>query len=70
VYNTEGERIFTVKGKKNGDTLSFFLDKLPKGAKILLRNISSVTHVAGADYESCRLGILLTVNDTEIKVEL
>ena len=70
VYNTEGERIFTVKGKKNGDTLSFFLDKLPKGAKILLRNVSSVSEVTGANTELSDLGTLLILKDNEITVKL
>ena len=70
VYDTEGNRIFTVKGERNGEELRFSLDKLPNGAKILLRNINTVSSVLGATSEKSDLGTLLTLNDTEIKVNL
>ncbi len=70
VYDAEGNAIFTVNCVKNGDTLGFFLDKLPKGAKILLRNVSSVSSVTGADASSCDLGLLLTLKDKDITVTL
>lgn len=70
VYDAEGEHAFTVIGEKNGDTLSFSFDKLPKGARILLRGISDVTVVKGATCEANELGALLVLNESEISVKL
>ncbi|MBR7101571.1 MAG: alpha-xylosidase, partial [Clostridia bacterium] len=70
VYDTDAKPVFTVKCEKKGNTLSFLLDKLPKVAKIILRNIHSVSSVAGADYESCELGISLVLKGNEITVKL
>lgn len=69
VYNTDGEKIFTVTGEKINETIKFSLDKLPNNAKILLRNITSVSNVQGANVSSCPLGTLLTLNNTEISVQ-
>jgi alpha-D-xyloside xylohydrolase len=70
VYNSDGEYIFTVTGEKNGDTLSFSIDKLPKGARILLRGISNVVSVTGAHCEKCELGTVLILNGNKISVKL
>ena len=69
VYDTEGKEIFKINGERNGSTIRFTFDKLPKNAKILLRNINNVSKVNGADIEKCDLGTLLTVKDTEVTVE-
>jgi alpha-D-xyloside xylohydrolase len=70
VYDVDGEHAFTVLGEKNGDTLSFSFDKLPNGAKILLRGISNVASVTGASFKKCELGALLTLTDSEISIKL
>ena len=70
VYDTEGREIFKVNGERNGKELRFTLDKLPKGAKILLRNINKVSSVNGAAAEKCDQGTLLTLKDTKITVEI
>ena len=70
VYGADGEYAFTVNGEKNGDTLSFSFDKLPKGAKILLRGVSDIKSVTGAHCEPCKLGALLTLDNTKISVKL
>ena len=70
VYNTDGEHIFTVKGERNENTLTFTFDKMPNGAKILLRGVKEASSVQGATLESTPLGTLLTLNVAEIKVIL
>ena len=70
VYNTDGEHIFTVKGERNENTLTFTFDKMPNGAKILLRGVKEASIVQGATLESTPLGALLTLNAAEIKVIL
>ena len=70
VYGADGEYAFTVNGEKNGDTLSFSFDKLPKGAKILLRGVSDIKSVTGAHCEIRELGALLTLDNTKISVKL
>lgn len=70
VYDSCGNKIFEINGKNNGDELSFKLDVLPKNAKILLRNLNSVSNVKGAEIESSNLGTLLKLNDTQITVNL
>ena len=70
VYNTDGKELFTVSGENSDNTLRFSFDKLPQNAKILLRNISSVSSVKGATAKYCHLGTALTVNDTEITVQI
>ena len=70
VYNTDGEHIFTVKGERNENTLTFTFDKMPNGAKILLRGVKEALSVQGATLESTPLGTLLTLNAAEIKVIL
>ena len=70
VYDSDGARIFTVNGERNGDVIRFSFDKLPKNAKILLRNVDSVSHVEGASVEENPMGTLLTLNVPEISVRL
>ena len=70
VYNTDGEHIFAVKGERNENTLTFTFDKMPNGAKILLRGVKEASSVQGATLESTPLGTLLTLNVAEIKVIL
>jgi alpha-D-xyloside xylohydrolase len=70
VYTSSSEYAFTVCGEKNGDELRFSFDNLPNGTKILLRNVNTVSSVAGAKDEKCDLGTLLTVIGKEIIVKL
>ena len=70
VYNTEGKSIFTVKCEKNEEAIKFSFDELPKNAKIMLRNISAVSSVNGAESKSSQLGTLLTINDKEVLVTI
>ena len=70
VYDTSGEEIFSVKGERSKDTISFYFDKLPKSAQILLHNIKTVSNVKGADYKLSDKGIILIPNDTEITMNL
>jgi len=70
VYGSDSNRLFTVKGERNGNKLSFTLDTLPSGAKILLRNIFSTASVVGADVSSCDLGTMLTITDKNVTVSI
>ena len=70
VFDTEGEQVFTLNAKRNGNTISFSFDKLAKNVKILLRNINTVSSITGASANSCKLGTLLTVDNTTVTVEL
>ena len=70
VFDIEGEQIFTVNGARNGNTITFSFDKLPKNVKILLRNITTVSSTTGATAATCNLGTLLTVTDAKLTVEL
>ena len=70
VFDTEGEQVFTLNAKRNGNTISFSFDKLAKNVKILLRNINTVSSITGASANSCNLGTLITVDNTTVTVEL
>ena len=70
VCGTDSKPVFTANAEKNGDTVRIFLDKLPKNARVLLRNVGSVASVSGADREASDLGALLTLNGNEVIVKL
>ena len=46
------------------------LDKLPDGAKVLLRNINNIKSVSGAEASTDKLGTLLHLSDKTIVIEL
>ena len=70
VYDRNGEKAFCVKAEKADNQITFSICKETKGLRLQLMGIHSIKSVSGAVAEENEKGILLIVQDTEIKVQL
>ena len=70
ICDTHGKEVLRAEAKRKDNTIIVSLSTLPVGAKVLLRNISSVKSVSGAVASADRLGILLTLSKKHVIIEL
>lgn len=68
--DTHGNEVLRAEAVREGDMITVSLDKLPDGAKVLLRNINNIKSVSGAEASADKLGTLLHLSDKTIVIEL
>ncbi len=70
VWDEKARASLAVKAQRSGNKLSVSVDRLTPDLKILLRSISSVSHIKGANASDTNLGILLTLTDKDVEITL
>lgn len=68
--DTHGNEVLRAEAVREGNMITVSLDKLPDGAKVLLRNINNIKSVSGAEASTDKLGTLLHLSDKTIVIEL
>jgi len=68
IYDIHGRVKATAYGKKEGKILSFKVSGIQGPYQVLLRNIKSLASIEGGTYQRHEQGILITTNQSEIKL--
>ena len=68
IYDIHGRVKATAYGKKEGKTLSFKVTGIPGSYQVMLRNFKTLALIEGGTYQSHEQGILITTNQSEIKL--